>query len=279
MESLKQNPNSDNLENWFDEIASQLLNRISFSIAKENHRLSEIEFYYQNELHSDPFTHCDQLQLTKEKWYFHRFGNTYRGGSFKGLDITFGDTNSFGGILIRSIEKENGEIIDGPCLCVNYILDKTGFAGVAELDRILEKRDIWDSSSPIFMELNSLSYLPFFTCARVGLSLKKAKKENYISENMTRYITRPYRYLNRPRKIRKGKIYLVLALYLQGKTSQEINQITGSPKKSIENYIREFEKGYQRGEFSDYFGVSLKNSQICQLHGIYKRSSQSVGES
>ncbi len=271
MNFFEQNLNSDNVASWFDEIASQLLNEITFSIAGKNHRLSEIEFYYKNDLHRDPFTHCDRLQLTTEKWYFHRFGKAYRGGSFKGLDITFGDNNSFGGILIRSIETPEGEIIDGPCLCVNYILEKTGFASVAELDLFLDRRNIWENNCPIFLKRQELKNLPILNCARVGLSLKKAKNENNIADNMTQYLTLPYRYLNRPRKIRKGKIYLVLALYLQGKTSVEINEMTGTPKKSIENYVQEFEKGYQEGEFSDYFGISLKNIHICQLHGIYKR--------
>ena len=274
MDFLKHELNSDDFKTWFDEIASQLLNQISFSIAGQDHRFSEIEFYYQNETHPDPFTHCDRLQLTTEKWYFHRFGNAYRGGSFKGLDITFGDSNSCGGILIRSIENPDGKIIDGPCLCVNYILEKTGFAEVAELDRLLSDRYIWDSNCPIFLEQKRFEAKPIFTCARVGLSLKKAKNENKIARNMTQYLTRPYRYLNQPRQIRKGKIYLVLALYLQGKTSQEINQITGSPKKSIKNYIQEFDKGDREGEFRDYFGISLKNPHICQLHGIYQAVSR-----
>jgi len=273
VEIFKQNSNLNNFKSWFDRIAAELLNEISLSIAGEYHRITEVEFYYHDRLHPDPFTYRDLLQLTAEKWYFHRIGNSYRGGTFKGLDITFGDNNSFGGILIRSIETPQGNIIDGSCLCVDYILEKTGFAKVAELDKVSIEHNIWNNNSPIFLDRKNIENRSIFTCARVGLSLKKAKQEDKNTHTMTEYLVFPYRYLNRPRKIRKGKVYLVLGLYLQGKTSQEINQITGSPKKSIENYIQEFEKGYREGNKSDYFGISLKNSHICQLHGIYKRSS------
>ncbi len=273
MEIFKQNSNLNNFKSWFDRISAELLNEISFSIAGEYHPITEIEFYYHDRLHPDPFTHRDPLQLTTEKWYFHRIGKSYRGGTFKGLDITFGDNNSFGGILIRSIETPQGDIIDGSCLCVDYILEKTGFAKVAELDKVSSSYNIWNNNSPIFLERKNIENRSIFTCARVGLSLKKAKQEDKNTQSMTEYLVFPYRYLNRPRKIRKGKVYLVLGLYLQRKSSQEIHQITGSPKKSIENYIQEFEKGYREGKKSDYFGISLKNTHICQLHGIYKRNS------
>jgi len=37
-------------------------------------------------------------------WYFHRYGSKgYKSGTYKGLDITFGQDSMYGGILIRSI--------------------------------------------------------------------------------------------------------------------------------------------------------------------------------
>lgn len=78
--------------------------------------LAEIEYYYEGGNHHDTFTHCDPLQQTtyarhdsqqwrevhrrcadvvtycRANWYFHKSGATYKGGSYKGLDITFGGT-------------------------------------------------------------------------------------------------------------------------------------------------------------------------------------------
>jgi len=39
----------------------------------------------------DPFTHKDPLQQTCGQWYFHKIGAQYKGGTYKGLDLTFGD--------------------------------------------------------------------------------------------------------------------------------------------------------------------------------------------
>ncbi|KAJ3085695.1 hypothetical protein HK102_013922 [Quaeritorhiza haematococci] len=94
------------------------------------YRLSEIEFYFYDKCHHpDPFTHKQPQQLTRAQWYFHKQGNSYRGGTWKGLDITFGRSapssqlqgtqaktqidngkdkssqqNVYGGILLRGME-------------------------------------------------------------------------------------------------------------------------------------------------------------------------------
>ncbi len=41
----------------------------------------------------DPFSHCDAMQQTCAQWYFHKTGGKYRGGTYKGLDVTFGIEN------------------------------------------------------------------------------------------------------------------------------------------------------------------------------------------
>lgn len=115
------------------------------------YRLTEIEFYLlgKEDIHCDVFAHCDDLQYeTSGNWYFHRSGNnsvegykhmtnnekdtkwvcpnpdaSYRGGTFKGLDITFAKAQScFGGILIRSIEELNTNSIHS---AFTYVKKKT----------------------------------------------------------------------------------------------------------------------------------------------------------
>ncbi|HAX77412.1 MAG TPA: hypothetical protein DCY88_16650 [Cyanobacteria bacterium UBA11372] len=121
----------ETIETWFNRIASQLLFGCYLVVGNQPHRLVEIEFYYFSETHPDPFTHRAPLQLECGRWYFHRTRGSYRSGSFKGLDLTFGDGQAFGGILIRSLVTPDGKLIDGPSLCVDYLLAKAGVMGVA----------------------------------------------------------------------------------------------------------------------------------------------------
>lgn len=94
------------------------------SFGSNTYKIREIEIYYYDEDHEDPFVHCDPDQKSFGKWYFHKRGGTYKGGTFKGLDFTIGSDNVYGGALIRSIE--NDELIEGPCNCVDEILRVSG---------------------------------------------------------------------------------------------------------------------------------------------------------
>ena len=119
---------------WFDRIATRLLRGTHLLVAGTPHRLTEVEFYYFSESHPDPFTHRDPLQRARGRWYFHRTGGTYKGGSFKGIDLTFGDGEAYGGVLIRGLERPDGTLVDGPSLCVDHLLAACGVASVAALD-------------------------------------------------------------------------------------------------------------------------------------------------
>jgi len=105
----------DVYESTFSDIANNLLNKAILVINGKHHRFVEIEFYYKNGAnHDDTFTHGDEIQRTSGKWYFHRMGNGYKGGSYKGIDLTFGGqgpegSKVYGGILIRAIEPLDEE--------------------------------------------------------------------------------------------------------------------------------------------------------------------------
>ncbi len=94
----------DALDDWFTRIAERLLNGSRLTVGKQAYRLVEIEFYYWSDAHPDPFAHRDPIQFSIGHWYFHRTRGTLRSGSFKGLDLTFGDGPTSGGILIRGME-------------------------------------------------------------------------------------------------------------------------------------------------------------------------------
>ena len=258
------------VENWFNKISRELLNNYNLIVAGSEYRLVEIEFYCYAEEHPDIFTHRDELQKEFGSWYFHRNGGKYKSGSFKGLDLTFGNSSMYCGILIRTIKKADGTIICGPSLCVDNLLATTQCESVAQLDEKIASKIAWDEENIIYLkrtetENENLSDHQIFCSGRVGLSLKKAKS----SSIMPQYILRPYRYLNKPKSVSKGKIYLVLTLYYQGITPEEIHQITGSPKRSIEKYIADFEEGRKEEDFSQYIGVDLNSGKLCKLHGTW----------
>jgi hypothetical protein len=266
------------LEEWFGRIAGALLNGCRLMVGKRPHRFIEVETYYCGEGHPDPFTHRDPMQLQLGRWYFHRSRGTYRSGSFKGVDLSFGDGKAFGGMLVRGIEKPGGEIIDGPSLCVDYLLDATGAGTVAALDRTIAGRLAWDPVSPMYLEEDaSAERRPICRSSRVGLSLKKARGE----PEQPRFVMRPYRYLSQPGKTAKGRPHVVLALHAAGQDVAAIREMTGCPERSIRAYIADFEAGRQQTDFASYFGIDLGPREICRLagtwHAVWRRSPEPKG--
>lgn len=113
----------------------------------------EVELYaFRNGVYEDRFTHCDAQQSVAGSWYFHKKGGTFKGGSFKGLDVTFGaPAGSHGaavsvGVLIRSIcpvsrKTASGEeepldpkrLVEGPSLVVDNVVAACGAASIVDL--------------------------------------------------------------------------------------------------------------------------------------------------
>src|SRR5262245_4288513 len=179
---LEPRPNLDApgvAEIWFHDVATCLLGPCRLRAAGSVVRLVEIEFYYDSQEHPDPFTHRHAEQATSARWYFHRIGESYRGGSFKGIDLTFGNSSAHGGILIRSLETPEGRLVVGPSLCVDYLLTATGSSSVAALASAIGGRPATDPVSPL--QLIDGSYgqveVTLFRSARVGLSLSRLDNE------------------------------------------------------------------------------------------------------
>lgn len=252
---------------WFDAIAARLLRGTRFLVADVAHRFTEVEVYYHGGPHTDTFTHRDPIQTGTGLWYFHRTAGVYRGGSFKGFDLTFGGASAFGGVLIRGLEQEGGALIDGPSLCVDHLLATTGAADVATLDEGLEGRPAWDRDNLLYLEwLPELADRPLLRTARVGLSLKRLRQ----SELPPRYILRRYRYLSEPKRISKGKQHMALALHADGLTPEEIRARTGCARAALERYIADYEEGKQEADFAAYFGIDLGPRELARLHGLWR---------
>jgi hypothetical protein len=158
---------------WLAAIATRLLTGARLLVGGEPHRFTEVEAYYHGPGHLDPFTHRDPVQLERGRWYFHRTRGEYRGGSFKGLDLAFGDGSAFAGFLIRGIEAADGTLIDGPSLTVDRLLDRTGASSVAQLDGKIGGRPAWEASLPLVLEWSDGPPRAAERSARVGLSLKR----------------------------------------------------------------------------------------------------------
>jgi hypothetical protein len=251
---------------WFDAIAGRLLCGCRLMVAGAPHRFTEVEVYYHAAMHTDPFTHRDPIQKTTGMWYFHRTNGVYRGGSFKGFDLTFGGPAAFGGVLIRGIEAEADRLIDGPSLCVDHLLARTDLPAVKDLDNAINGRAVWEADNPVHLQwLPELAEREILKTARVGLSLKRLRK----SDLPPRFILRSYRYLSEPRRISKGKLHMVLALHARGLSPAEIRDQTGCTKAAIDRYIADHAEGGKESEFTPYFGIDLGPKELARLHGLW----------
>ncbi len=222
-------------ETWFHQIATRLLGSFRLRVADSVSRLVEVEFYFDGEAHRDPFTHGHAEQRTSGYWYFHRVGASYRGGSFKGLDLTFGDGVSHGGILVRSLETPRGELVVGPSLSVDYLLAATGSSSVAVLAARIGGRSAVDPESPLqLIDAGSNVDVSLFRSARVGLSLKR--HNDAIARDLR---SRHYRFLSEPRRVTKGRRELIAALLSTGHSPEEVRRMTGSPIRTITACLRE----------------------------------------
>jgi hypothetical protein len=253
---------------WFTRIAERLLNGCRLIIAGAAYRFTEVELYYfAPPEHADPFTHKDPLQLQPGRWYFHRTGGVYRSGSFKGVDLTFGDGQAYGGVLIRGIEGPGGTFIDGPSLTVDHLLDATGADDVAALDRAIGEKLAWDAGNPLRLEEGAAGEpRPLRRSARVGITLRRSRKTNPEPQ---RYVMAPYRFLTDPRRTAKGKPLIVIGLHLQGVASEEIRQLTGCTRQAVERYLADFEAGRKEASLDPFFGKELGPKELCRLYGAW----------
>jgi len=249
----------------FDVIADKLLNGVELVINGKPHRFCEIEFYLKGGIHQDIFTHCDSQQLSCAQWYFHKNGNRYRTGNYKGLDITFAkEDNCHGGILIRSLEDlSDHKLYDGPCVCVNHILSLVGCADVTDIVQI--ENFSWEANkeeSCLYLRHPSapLARRNIVNGPRVGLTLKRKGGDR------PSYIGMGYRYLSMPKQIKKGKPNMIVGLHKKGKGPADIHNITGTALVSVNRYIELYEEG-KKESFSLYEGMELETNNLCKLFG------------
>ncbi len=154
------------VEKGFEKLAQYLMNECILNVNSNEYQLAEIEFYYcDKERHPDSFVHANEEQRTTNQFYFH--------GS--GFDITFGNNDYYGGILIRSVISKD-EIINGPVSVFNHFLHISNHAHrTFNFKMFLEEKKESDQNIIV-------------TSSRVGLNIKP-------QDNNNEYIFKPYRYI------------------------------------------------------------------------------------
>ncbi|EKM60155.1 uncharacterized protein PHACADRAFT_206334 [Phanerochaete carnosa HHB-10118-sp] len=201
----------------FMDIAEILLNgvllRLTANSATTDFEILELEFYlFKSGCHEDPFTHGTEEQRQSGKWYFHRAprrtnsestsavrvataAGGYRGGTRKGLDLTFGgpvssastgETTSRyfpgapsqdaappaqralrGGILLRTLRnRETSKMFSGPSLLVDELLRLSNAANIAQLVKTMWIEDI-NAFPPLAVSAEPVTSLRL--CARDAL--------------------------------------------------------------------------------------------------------------
>jgi 3-methyladenine DNA glycosylase Mpg len=125
-------------------------------------------------------------------------------GTYKGMDIVLGSDNQFCGILIRSIfNLVTQTLIEGPCLCVNQILESLNKACINDLIPCNKQLDVLQNQANFILQdvddANAISEEDVYIGYRVGLSDKYPE-----------YLQRKYRYLIKKHSIKKFKSSLEL---------------------------------------------------------------------
>ncbi|KAG6847133.1 hypothetical protein H0H93_009937 [Arthromyces matolae] len=246
---------TSSIEERFSQIGRALLNDFHLVVRSNDQEtvfeILELEAYFRKDgCHEDPFTHGSEEQKICGRWYFHRSPRRsndstssltsltgYRGGSRKGLDITFGgpppppptlspyfggsqvcaptiasssQVPPRGGALLRSLRRiSDNTIISGPSLLVDEILRLSDASNISELVENKWERDtsafVSTSSRP-----NSLFLRPrlpsgsqskpttIYRSPRIGLDLSHPGTTPSISHPRAVFLSRPYRYFTHP---------------------------------------------------------------------------------
>lgn len=253
-------------ERWFAAVASALLNRAELVAGSVPLRVAEVEFYLKDDDHSDPFAHAHPVQRDWGRWYFHRSGGSFRGGSFKGLDLSLGDGTATVGVLLRSVVTPDGELIDGPSRLVDRLLKLTDSPTVAALDAKLPGAAAMTAGPPVHFREAPDRGAEVLATARVGLSLKRAAAFGAMPE----YVGKRYRFLTEPRRIGPGRPQLVAALHADGWNAAEIRARTGIAAGVVGRYAAAFDEGKAERDFGRYLGANLSALDRCRLLGTWE---------
>lgn len=254
----------------FDYLANILLNKVILKVHNTSIRITEIEFYLHDSTnHPDPFVHCHNDQKTYLSFYFHKFGDSFKSGTFKGVDITFGDNDVYAGILLRSIYDTINDVnIEGSCNVVNYILKLSNLDSIGKLienqplnsSSLLSVQKI-DESQRIYCLNEEISLFHIFQGPRVGLTYK-----NDIDENL-KYITQNYRYCTNINKIKKMNHCLIMTSMIKfGDKLSNIANINEKLFNKIKKFYNEHKDDKNISVLDNFVKKKLNNTDMMLLY-------------
>lgn len=234
-----------------DRHAHTLLARSALVLGEARWRIDEVELYLHTPEHPDPFVHRqpEQAQLPSERpgFYFHRVGRSFRGGTFKGMDVVLdgglrGEAG-FGSFLVRSLRVEGGPAgsracICGPSLCVDHLLAVARLRDVAALAAAAQ-------AGQLALRPAEARPVRAVRTARVGLTLKRDRIARLP------FLFRPYRWVLDARGIHKGRAQVLVALHLEGLDAKAIAKRTGSPLPHVRRTVEAFERGRGAPDVAD----------------------------
>ena len=196
---LNLNINENDISGSFQRIANELMNKWVIQVDAKRYRIAELEFYYWSELHKDPYVHKNELQKKSGKWYFH--------GS--GIDLTFGDNGSYGGILIRAIYDFKGKnYVYGPLNCITELFSNLP--------------NIYDSNSSIsfgLIEAKESDFIKEKTISAPRVGLNPVKDEEKCKAL--------YRFLVMPKYKHAEKTKIEESMQKNGASPDETKKIWG----------------------------------------------------
>lgn len=154
--------NGKNIQEAFNQIAKDLIQKFCIQCGETNFYLAEFEFYYYEET------------LFNQKWNeitYERIG--YKAGDLfyhlSGMDICFDSHLSKdkgkkvgygGGVLIRSVVEENGDITVGPLTCVNKMLNKCKGGDMPKLVLLPKQRNCIPKQTYRFLGQEDFKVIP-----------------------------------------------------------------------------------------------------------------------
>ncbi|KAG1766915.1 hypothetical protein EV702DRAFT_980502 [Suillus placidus] len=309
----------DDISARFDSISSALLSGYYLSIihgsSQTDYEILELEFYFQKSAcHEDPFTHGSAEQERSGQWYFHRapkrsnssqanlaatVAGGYRGGTRKGLDLTFGgpvctQTSSSaepnitseilrGGALLRTIRRSHDQkVISGPSLLVDEILRVCSASNISELVSVKWQGDIAALSAPsqprsVYMYLrkrptSSLATSTVFRSPRIGLDLSNPETKANPTHPRIVFVGKLYRYFTHPELlIANGRTQTFVGLYLalvEGKKYEpgslkfrnELSKLTGIKGTTLAKYLSDYQLGFEKGKLANFVGALGKGA-------------------
>ncbi len=210
----------------FDRIAGKISKDINLKINDTYYRLVDFEFYTFSKAIPDPHTYKSDLQLQSGKLYLHS----------SGVDITFGDGENYGGILLRSVVK----LYDGSELANGFLKRQYDGPQIVATELFSNLNSLFSSEKNeiLIIDINEHNQGAFFFPAkkvvktkRVGLTPKPNDTEDFYRNLPLRYITVLPKFPDFKQAL-KGIEGILDEQVLNGKMSiKEAQEILGYQKK------------------------------------------------